>query len=104
MAGGDGTIHAPSSPAPRIPHRSSAMSLSRITVAAAGVTVAGLLAACGSSAPATGYAPVTSSSSAAPAVSGQLQVPGAPAQGQTPVQAPANVVPAGSAAAKAAPA
>jgi hypothetical protein len=82
------------------------MSLSRIAAGAAGVTVAGLLAACGSSAPTAGYAPITSSGAPAPATSDQLREPGDPTQGQTPVQAPvqgpATVVPAGSAAAKAA--
>jgi hypothetical protein len=80
------------------------MRLSRITAVAAGVTVAGLLAACGSSAPGSGYTPITSSGGAPSSTSGQLQVPGVPAQGQAPLQAPANVVPAGSAPAKAGPA
>ncbi|TMD04804.1 MAG: hypothetical protein E6J03_06475 [Chloroflexi bacterium] len=64
----------------------------RIAATAAGVTLAGLLAACGSNAPTAGFTPITSSGAAAPAPAGSvLQMPG------NPVQAPAQVVPAGSA-------
>ena len=70
------------------------MSLPRL---AAGAALTGLLAACGSSASATGYAPITSSGAAAPAPAGSvLQMPGNPVQG--PAQSvPGQVVPAGSA-------
>jgi hypothetical protein len=77
------------------------MSFPRIAAGAAGVTFAGLLAACGSSAPTAGYTPITSSGAAAPADPGQA--PADSAQAPAPVQGPANVVPAGSAPAKAAP-
>jgi hypothetical protein len=71
------------------------MTLSRFAAAAAGVTFAGLLAACGSSAPSTGYTPITSSGNAAPAPADPVQPP---------LTAPAVAVPAGSAPAKVAPA
>ena len=75
--------------------------MSILRLAAAGATFAGLLAACGSAAPSTGYTPITSSGAAAPAPANPVQAPAdsAPA----PVQAPTQVVPAGSAPAKAAP-
>jgi len=69
----------------------------RIAATAAGVTLAGLLAACGSNASATGYAPITSSGGAAPTTSDPvLQMPGNPVQ--APAQGvPGQAVPAGSA-------
>jgi hypothetical protein len=82
------------------------MSILRLAATAAGVTLAGLLAACGSTTPSTGYTPITSSGAAAPAPANPAQAPAdsVPAPIQAPVQAPAQVVPAGSAPAKAAPA
>ena len=78
------------------------MSILRLAASAAGVTLAGLLAACGSTTPSTGYTPITSSGGAAPAPADPVQAPADSVQ--APVQAPTQVVPAGSAAAKAAPA
>jgi hypothetical protein len=79
------------------------MSILRLAAAAAGVTLAGLLAACGSTTPSTGYTPITSSGATAPAPADPVQAPADSAQAPA-QQAPAQVVPAGSAAAKAAPA
>jgi hypothetical protein len=79
------------------------MSILRLAAAAAGVTLAGLLAACGSTTPSTGYTPITSSGATAPSPADPVQAPADSAQGPA-QQAPAQVVPAGSAAAKAAPA
>jgi hypothetical protein len=78
------------------------MSILRLAATAAGVTLAGLLAACGSTTPSTGYTPITSPGTAAPAPADPAQAPADSVQ--APVQAPAQVVPAGSAPAKAAPA
>ena len=76
--------------------------MSILRLAAAGAAFAGLLAACGSATPSTGYTPLTApgTASQSPAVPVQAPVDSAPA----PVQAPTQVIPAGSVPAKAAPA